>query len=411
MLPKHVIDLLEGFVRTFDSDHPAVIEFRKARNQVVQAEIGKGFSLGCSAVIPIGQKLTSYLDNKAKFVWAKLQDVITSTRVAPYAELSADLKSLIALHFNPTRNAAERYLEDMRQEFNATTGYTVEAKWAFDNTLSKIYIEIDLFCIKLAAEKESHQQSVSGQIVNIEHFHGIVGPVSKSQVKVSDYSTTDASLHGGRANEKSTTGINVAVKAALITGGFAVIAAIVAFVLPKAFPESPKIKRNGEKTNAISSTLQATVHRSELVGHGGGQNYEVELGPRDFFTEITVHYGLAIDGMSFSTFAGSNCVVGSTNEIRDGTTRIRHESFSLKKGQYIEKIEVRIGNFEDADAILGIAFYTTSGLHVFGKSSFDALASNPGSEICGFFGRSDAILRSIGIIMRERKDDSYNDLH
>jgi hypothetical protein len=188
MLPKDVTDLLEGFVRGFDSDRPAVIEFRKAHNNAAQSFVGRGFGVNCSVVIPIGQKLTSYLEEKAKFVWGKLQEVVISLQIAAYPDFSNDLKSQVAAHFNPTRQAAENYLENVRVGFKAPTGYTVENKRAFDNILTKINAEVDLFCAAYTVRMEKINQT-GGTTYNFDKFTGVFGPVTNSEVSVHDNSS------------------------------------------------------------------------------------------------------------------------------------------------------------------------------------------------------------------------------
>jgi hypothetical protein len=178
MLPQQVIDLLASFVRTFDSERVMVIEFRKARH---------GFpGLDGGAVITIGGRIASYLEDKARFIWNKCQIIIDSTNVQPYPELASDLKLLISSHYNPSRVAAERHIEELRESVNIPSGYTVETKWAFANILSKINADIDLFCAAHAVQKGAPAPS---NIFHIGTVHGAVGYINNSQITVCDYSS------------------------------------------------------------------------------------------------------------------------------------------------------------------------------------------------------------------------------
>jgi hypothetical protein len=184
MLPKQVADLHEGFVRVFDSERPAVIEFRRAHNQVVASLARQGFGWGSTAIIAIGKNVTSYLEEKARFIWTKLQEVITATAVEPYPELNSDLKEQIAVYYGPARQAAERYMEELRRSANAPTGYTVETKAAFANILSRINAEVDLFCAAYAAQRKQGAQSAGPTFNN---FTGIYGNVTNSHVTLYDF--------------------------------------------------------------------------------------------------------------------------------------------------------------------------------------------------------------------------------
>lgn len=166
MLPKQVTDLTDGFVRVFDSEHPATIEFRKAHNKAAESLVQRGFGSAGNLLYPISKEVTAYLEKKAQFVWDKLQQVITSTEIESYPELNTDLKSQVASYFNPTRQAAEYYMEEIRRASDAPTGYTTQIKVTLDNILLKVSAEVDLFCAKYAMN-EKKKNSLPTIIYNL----------------------------------------------------------------------------------------------------------------------------------------------------------------------------------------------------------------------------------------------------
>jgi len=159
MLPKNVTDLLDAFVRVFDSERPAVLEFRKAYNQLVPERAQQAWVRWDSgAIITIGIHVTAFLQDKAQFIWGKLQEIVSSTEIEAYPDLSKDLKSQIAASYNPTRQAAEQYIEELRKSENIPTGYTARTVVVFANNLSKINAEVDLFCVEYAANEKRRNQ-------------------------------------------------------------------------------------------------------------------------------------------------------------------------------------------------------------------------------------------------------------
>jgi hypothetical protein len=184
MLPKETIDLLAGFVRAFDSERPAPVEFRKAHHQVAASLAQRGLGWGSSAIITIGKSVTAYLEERARFVWTKLKEVVCATDVEPYSDLGSDLKAQIAAFYTPTRQAAERYMGELRQAAQAPSGYTVETERASANILLKINAEVDLFCASYAARKK---QQTQGGGPTFNNFMGVYGNVTNSQVTLYDF--------------------------------------------------------------------------------------------------------------------------------------------------------------------------------------------------------------------------------
>ena len=169
MLPQKINDLVDGFVRVYDLEHSITIELRKAHNRaaVLLQESGRKYSID-GLVLYLGKNLIVFLEARVKFLWDKLKQVVTSTEIQCYPELNADLKSKFASYYNPARQAAENYLEQMRQSANMPTDYTVETKATFNNILLKTNAEIDLFCEECAAEEKRTNQSRGVIEQNIE---------------------------------------------------------------------------------------------------------------------------------------------------------------------------------------------------------------------------------------------------
>jgi hypothetical protein len=187
MLPKHVTDLADNFVRVFDSGRPAMVEFRKARNRgIAPLSQQEATLLGCSAIIPIGNNVATYLEDRDRYIWNKLQHIITSTEMEAYKDLSGDLKLQIAAYCNPVHYAAERFMEDLRVSENVPTGYIVETLTAFSNIISKIHADVDLFCATYAVKAKRQEESASSHIYNIGSVRGIVGNVTDSQVTLNE---------------------------------------------------------------------------------------------------------------------------------------------------------------------------------------------------------------------------------
>jgi len=159
MLPQKINDLTDGFVRVYDLEHAISIELRKAHNRAATSiqQSGVGYRID-GLILYIGKNLTAFLETTAQYLWEKLKPIVTSTKIEHYPELNIDLKSKIANYYNPARQAAKNYLEQIRQSSKVPTGHTVETKATFNNIRLKINAEVDLFCEGYAAkEKEENQ--------------------------------------------------------------------------------------------------------------------------------------------------------------------------------------------------------------------------------------------------------------
>src|ERR1035437_2273849 len=185
MLPKQIHDLTEGFMRAFDSERPELIEFRRARNAVLGAQVAKGLGWGSGAIIHIGQRVTEHLEQRTRFGWEKIQEIVSSTGTGFYPEMNSDLKALVAGYLNASRQAAEQFMREIYQEAHAPSGHGMHAQMSFNNILPKINAEIDLFCAKQAAQKNQVAQSAN-QVFNIHTVYGQVGNITKSQVEIAD---------------------------------------------------------------------------------------------------------------------------------------------------------------------------------------------------------------------------------
>jgi len=187
MLPKEFTDLVDGFIRVYDSEHPMPIELRKAHNSAAASiqSSGQGYHIG-SLVPYLANNLVVCLEERGQFLLEKFKVILTSTGIEFYPDLSGDLKSRIAAYFNPALQAAESYLEQMRISGNVPTGYTVETKRAFDNILLKINAELDLFCASclMKTKIQNTAAKAANPVFNIGAVYGGVGDIRNSPITV-----------------------------------------------------------------------------------------------------------------------------------------------------------------------------------------------------------------------------------
>lgn len=189
MLPKSVTELLDGFLIAFEAEHPTVIAFRLARNSVMLAAAAKGSGHGSSDLLQICNNVAVFIEKKAHFLWERMQTVIISTEVPFYHGINADIKNQLKSYLGASVAAAERYFEEMRQEFLLPSGYITQSKTTLNTIEIKLNAEVDLFCAKYALSEQKKQYPPANQTVNIEKFNGILGNVTNSQVTLYDYST------------------------------------------------------------------------------------------------------------------------------------------------------------------------------------------------------------------------------
>ncbi len=141
---------------------------------------------GSADIVAIGKRVVEFVEGRARFIWNKLRQVTTSIEIQSYPSLSTDLKSQLAHYVNSTKQAAVNFMEEIRHEANAASGYTIPTKNALNNILPKINAEIDLFCASLAARQSNQRQSGG---TTIEKLTGISGNVMNSQITVNDFSS------------------------------------------------------------------------------------------------------------------------------------------------------------------------------------------------------------------------------
>src|SRR6267142_6423390 len=190
MLPKQITDLVESAMKAYDLERPPVIEFRKVHTKAAEWAVKNrvGFG-GGMALNGIADGMRDYLRERAVFVRDKLQQVLTSTKILFYKEMSADMKSYLAEYMNPRLRQAESDFENIRQGTTAPTGFTTEFRQRLDAILPKLNAELDLFCAEYAMkEKERNQQGNGGiRIDSIGTFNGaLANQISHSQVTVYD---------------------------------------------------------------------------------------------------------------------------------------------------------------------------------------------------------------------------------
>ena len=170
MLPKEFTDLFDGFIRVYDAEHSMPIELRNAHNRAAASVQSSGQGYHISRLVPyLAKNLLECIEKRGQFILEKFKVIWTSTQIELYPDLSVDLKSQIAGYLNPSRQAAESYLEHMRISGNVPSGYTVETKRAFDNILPRIYAEVDLLCASGFTKAKIHNSTAKApnQVFNI----------------------------------------------------------------------------------------------------------------------------------------------------------------------------------------------------------------------------------------------------
>jgi hypothetical protein len=189
MLPKQLTDLTDGFVKAFDSERPPVIEFRKIHNKGAASAVQSGVGWGGGASLGVIAKgLTEYLREKALFVSDKLQQVVTSTEIAFYAELNTDLKSQFAAYLNPCLKGAEDYFETLRKSSPSPTGFTDQLRMNLNSIMPSINADLDLFCVEYEVKERNRKRMNTPNI--IYNLHGQNARVNQGSV---DYSVNIAS--------------------------------------------------------------------------------------------------------------------------------------------------------------------------------------------------------------------------
>ena len=187
MLPKEFTDLFDGFIRVYDAEHSMPIELRNAHNRAAASVQSSGQGYHISRLVPyLAKNLLECIEKRGQFILEKFKVIWTSTQIELYPDLSVDLKSQIAGYLNPSRQAAESYLEHMRISGNVPSGYTVETKRAFDNILPRIYAEVDLLCASGFTKAKIHNSTAKApnQVFNIGTVNGGVGDIQNSPITV-----------------------------------------------------------------------------------------------------------------------------------------------------------------------------------------------------------------------------------
>jgi hypothetical protein len=189
MLPKQITDLMDGFVGVFEAQHPARPEFQKIRNrEILEAQVQRAAGWSSALVVRIAKKVAAHIEEKSQFVWEKFKDAITATEPELYADLNKDVKQQIQKYVNPTIEAADKFLSELRKEAGCSIGIRFGSKADLRQPLSAIDAEVDLFCARYAMNK--NKSNTGGkQSIQITKFTGVLGDVSNSEVNIYDYSS------------------------------------------------------------------------------------------------------------------------------------------------------------------------------------------------------------------------------
>jgi hypothetical protein len=166
MLPKNVTDLMDGFVRVYDSKQPTEFEFQKAQNKGASEHqrTGMGYGNGQGTVY-ITRELKDYLEKRANYIWGKMQEAMNAASIDAYPELSNDLKSKFSEYHTPTLNRTFQFIEKfqvMSKENPAVFGHN---KNQFYNILLHVNAEIDLFSVNSVMKASKKKTSTRIKIL------------------------------------------------------------------------------------------------------------------------------------------------------------------------------------------------------------------------------------------------------
>ncbi len=186
MLPKQITDLLEGYVHSFDSARPPTIEFRKAHTKGAEQLCQSGMGISSAIIGIIVKIMTKYMEERADYIWERLQHITTSIDVQSYPELNGDLKKELARHFDTIRQIVERELPPLFVATRAPAAYSPEIARGFDNILLKLNADVDLFC---AQRRSAEERKLQGNGPTFNSFSGVYGNITNSQVTLNDFSS------------------------------------------------------------------------------------------------------------------------------------------------------------------------------------------------------------------------------
>lgn len=163
MLPKQVTDLTDRYVRVFDSERPTEVEFRRAYDEAMEPSAREGKAGEDGIVIAIGNHLMSYVNERSRFIWKKLQEALALNRTDDYPQLGVDLKERVAFYFEPARQATEHYLEELRRSESAPVKSAADAKQSLESILLAINAEVDQFCARYTEARNRRIQLAASQ--------------------------------------------------------------------------------------------------------------------------------------------------------------------------------------------------------------------------------------------------------
>jgi hypothetical protein len=187
MLPKTVRDLVDNFIRAFDSERPQGRAFADAHNKTAEFIVKNGLGGWCGfALRPLANQLSAYLAERACLVRDRLKQAVEACKVECYPEMSTDLKGYFATSMNPAVEGAVSYFEMLRKTANEPDDFTNQARQQFNNVMLRIDAELDLFCAEHAANQRKLNldkgNQLANQVFNIDAVYGPVGNISNSQV-------------------------------------------------------------------------------------------------------------------------------------------------------------------------------------------------------------------------------------
>jgi hypothetical protein len=172
------------------------------------------------------------------------------------------------------------------------------------------------------------------------------------------------------------------------------------WVQKKACPYAPaRLKQDAQRKGV-------ELHEPLLGGCSGPTEYSHILAEGEYFTEVTVCWWSAIDGIIFKTSNGKQWEIGQARGHGKKPWQNHTNSFTLKKGQYLKGVHATVGEQNGWVVIKDITF-EFEGLtaqHFGMEAAKESLCPvEDGREIVGFWGWYGQLLDAVGGITRKRK--------
>jgi hypothetical protein len=184
MLCKNVVELTNHFVQCYDNDNPGHRVFGNIRETVLGAFVSRGFQQwSIPAVVQVATSVCDSLEKRTRYIWSKLDQVITSTGVEPYPALNSDIQSFLSDCFSFSRAPAETFMEKIGHEAKLGSGEGTKLlndNTTINNILPKLNAEVSLFCVKHVNDRK-----INNPNAKIGESKEDNGPLPKTEAELS----------------------------------------------------------------------------------------------------------------------------------------------------------------------------------------------------------------------------------